>query len=275
MKRVLSIQSAVTLGAVGNTLAQAVMATAGHQLCRVDTVQLTAHPGHGFRAGGSIDDTAFADLLDGLDRLEARFDGMMTGYIGTGGQIAPIAAALDRFRAAQEGQLVLVDPAFGDHGRLYVDAVIAEGIRDTLIARAGLITPNAFELGWLTGTNVTSPDDAKTAAALLFDQHPQLMTVAATGIPTDGGIADGIYQRDAAMVHEKPALADGRRGFAGGGDLFTAVTMAGVLGGLDLDQACARASRISALVFAETLRLGGDDIALAAIASVLAGDRQG
>ena len=67
MKSVLSIQSAVTIGAVGNTMASLVMA-ARHHLCRVDTVQL-AHPGHGFRAGGSIDDQAFADILAGIERL--------------------------------------------------------------------------------------------------------------------------------------------------------------------------------------------------------------
>ena len=54
MKSILSIQSSVTLGAVGNTMAAAVMAASAHLLCRVDTIQLTAHPGHGFRAGGSI-----------------------------------------------------------------------------------------------------------------------------------------------------------------------------------------------------------------------------
>ena len=73
MKSVLSIQSAVTIGAVGNTMASLVMAAAGQHLCRVDTVQLAAHPGYGFRAGGSIDDQAFADILAGIRTAQSGF----------------------------------------------------------------------------------------------------------------------------------------------------------------------------------------------------------
>ena len=300
MKSILSIQSSVTLGAVGNTMAAAVMAASAHLLCRVDTIQLTAHPGHGFRAGGSISNDDFSAVIMGIERLNGwdGLDAIMTGYIGHVGQIAAIEDALSRFDGS--GRPVLVDPAFGDHGRLYCDEPLARAIAEQLIPRAKLITPNAFELGWLTDGHIVALDDAAHAASVLFDRHPMLEAVAATGIATgvEGEIADTLHLRGdhlaagdsisdpgSVKVFRKDALntISGNTGsgnpisgnamaggFSGGGDLFTALAMKGLMDGLGITDAVRDASRLSGLIFSETQRLGRKDIALEAIRPVIA-----
>ena len=69
MKQILSIQSAVTYGCVGNSVAAPVITRLGMQPLRVDTIALAAHPGYGINAGGSLDHADFTDILQSLNTL--------------------------------------------------------------------------------------------------------------------------------------------------------------------------------------------------------------
>jgi pyridoxine kinase len=77
---------------------------------------------------------------------------------------------------------VLVDPVLGDDGSLYVSNEVATAIRDELLPLASCITPNCFELGWLTGKPVTSKAEVLRAAATL--PHKEML---ATSIPVGPG----------------------------------------------------------------------------------------
>ena len=261
MKTILSIQSSVTMGAVGNTMAAAVFANSRHHLCRIDTIQLAAHPGHGFRAGGSITDSDFAALLGGLDRLGdggawRGIDAMMTGYIAGAGQIAPIAQAMDKFTEGG-GKPALVDPVFGDHGRLYVEEDVAAGIRDELIPRAGIITPNVFELGWLAGMPIDSPEDAAKATESLLERHPELKAVIATGFVHDDVVVDFLSRRSGTSSNANPF----RNGvFHGAGDLLAALLMKALMDGADMEDAFIQASTGTDGVLASTVATGGEQI---------------
>ncbi|XDZ65696.1 PfkB family carbohydrate kinase [Alphaproteobacteria bacterium LSUCC0684] len=246
MSALLSIQSAVTYGAVGNTMAELVMAGSRHHLCRIDTVQLTAHPGHGFRAGGSLPDTEFADLLGGLSKLGiwADFAAIMIGYIGRAGQVTPIKDALARYRQESNGP-VLLDPAIGDHGRIYVDKAVADGVLECLLPEASILTPNAFELGYLTSSSITGPEAAEKAAFGIIATHPNIEGVAVTGIALPSGIADAWIDRSGMTVFEKPALVRNRGGYSGAGDLFAALLMVHWLNGASWKDAATSASQLA------------------------------
>ena len=269
MKRILSIQSAVTLGAVGNTMAAAVLTVAGHQLACVDTVQLSAHPGHGFRAGGHISDEDFTSLIDGLKRLQCltEIDAIMTGYIGSVGQIEPIASILADFSHADRQKPILVDPVFGDHGKLYVDEAIAANIKTRLIPHATLITPNVFEMSWLTGTTIANVDDATAAAKILFNENEYAGSIVVTSVPHLSGIADVLFTDDDIFIYAKPSSG---RDFPGGGDLFSALVMLTLIEGQSVVEAVARASMLTSKIFDKTIALHRDDIALEAIAPFIA-----
>jgi len=226
MPKILSIQSAVTMGAVGNTMANLVMPPLGHQLCRIDTIQLSAHPGHGFKAGGSLDDGDFSDLLDGLIRLQAwqNLDGVMTGYMARPAQAQSTAALIRRIRSEKE-MPILVDPAIGDHGRLYVDHAVAEAIAHHLFDVADVITPNAFELGHFTSMTITARDTAIAAARQILSAHRNLKGVAVTGLAEGESIADLWISPDEVVAFDGPRLVHQTKGLSGGGDLFAAIAM--------------------------------------------------
>lgn len=264
MKSILSIQSAVTFGAVGNTMASLVMAVSGHHLCRVDTIQLAAHPGHGFRAGGSIDDSAFTDLLGGLQKLGRTMPvaALMTGYIGSPGQIEPLAGFISDFSSRNTKIPVIIDPAIGDHGRLYVENTIAEGIARHLVPLAAVITPNQFELGWLTDHEIDNRDQAISAARQLMEKFPRLQAVLLTGLMEDDKISDSLITRDSDTFYEKQGLG---RGFPGGGDLFSAIFTASLVNGKGMAESAETASHLCHAILEESRKKGSGEILLSAV----------
>ena len=118
MKQVLSIQSSVAAGFVGNTVAGPVLTALGQHPMLVDTVMLAAHPGYGKRAGGAVPDDILAAVLDGILSLTdtSGINIVTSGYLGSATQVAGITAFVDGWRDATSGTYVL-DPVLGDGGR--------------------------------------------------------------------------------------------------------------------------------------------------------------
>ena len=262
MQSVLSIQSSVTIGAVGNTMADIVMSAQRLHLCRVDTVQLAAHPGYGFRAGGSIDDRNFMDILDGIDRLSPSFSAIMTGYIGQPGQIGAISTFLKRQSNQHPDVPVIVDPAIGDHGKLYVDPDIANEIKVSLIALADVITPNSFELGWLTDSSINTRTDAADAAQMLLHTNSKLSAVVLTGLKQETQISDALFTRQGQIFFDKDGAGTG---FPGGGDMFAAILVAAMVTGKSLQEATERASLLCHAILEESRKKGSAEIMISAI----------
>ena len=271
MPKILSIQSAVTMGAVGNTMANLVMPPLGHQLCRIDTIQLSAHPGHGFKAGGSLDDGDFSDLLDGLIRLQAwqNLDGVMTGYMARPAQAQSAAALIRRIRSEKE-MPILVDPAIGDHGRLYVDHAVAEVIAHHLFDVADVITPNAFELGHFTSMTITARDTAIATARQILSAHRNLKGVAVTGLAEGESIADLWISPDEVVAFDGPRLVHQTKGLSGGGDLFAAIAMGKrMTAHHDWIKALEQASRLSRQILMASDHPNRDEINLDQILTAL------
>ena len=96
MKQILSIQSAVTCGFVGNSVAAPVITTLGMQPLLIDTISLAAHPGYGTIAGGPADQTQFSAILEALTTLRVlpQINSVVTGYLGDARQADPIHSCL-------------------------------------------------------------------------------------------------------------------------------------------------------------------------------------
>ena len=252
MKKILSIQSSVTAGFVGNAVAGPVLLALGHHPMLVDTISLAAHPGYGARAGGPLADDRFADQMRGVMHLHGLDDIAMvvSGYLGSAGQIAPLSELVTAWRgsAGAQGDYIL-DPVMGDAGRLYVAPALADGIRDKLLPLADIITPNQFELGYLSGIEITSRQSAGAAARILLAES-RLKAVLATGISAGphAGFGDLMITRDAAEIWQ-PA-SDTTHNVAGGGDLLTALFSGALATGLPLQDAFLHASKTAQAVIA-------------------------
>ena len=174
--KLLSISSQVVWGPVGNSAAVPALQAKGHEVLALPTITLSNHPGHGTPAGFRTHAEDMARMFAALEALGALsgLHAMLTGYFASVGQVQEVAGLLDRIPVPY----LLVDPVMGDHGRLYIPQDVAEAIREHLLPRASCITPNAFELAWLAGVDVTDEDSAIAAARALG-----IGEVLATSIP--------------------------------------------------------------------------------------------
>ena len=266
MKQLLSIQSAVAAGFVGNSVAGPVLTALGQHPLLVDTILLAAHPGYGRRAGGAVPAAILGDVLDGLATLTelSAMGTVISGYLGNADQIDAIAGFIDGWKqssgqsAADAARRYILDPVLGDGGRLYVAPDLAEAMITELLPRADIITPNRYELSFLSGRRVEDVTAATLAAQSLIPRF-QLEGVIATGI-VDGanGTGDLLVEASGTVVWQ-PARQDAQN-VAGGGDLLTA-TFAGLLNaGNDPQAAFTRASTLAQAVIAASP--DGRDLAL-------------
>jgi pyridoxine kinase len=183
---ILSIQSAVTYGHVGNSAAVFILQRLGHEAWPVDTVRFSNHPGHGGFRGSVIPAVELAALVAGLSErgFLAQADGVLSGYLGAADQGPVVADAVARVRLANPGALWVLDPVIGDRGRVFVRPGVPEFIRDVAVPQADVLTPNAFEVEYLTGIAPTTLAAARAAASQLVaaGQSPATRLVVATGL---------------------------------------------------------------------------------------------
>ena len=177
--KILSISSQVVWGPVGNSAAVPALQAKGYEVLALPTITLSNHPGHGAPAGFRTQVEDMARMFAALEALGAfhGIDAVLTGYFASVGQVEEVASLLARI----DVPFVLIDPVMGDHGRLYIPQEVAEAIRDHLLPRANCLTPNGFELAWLSGLEVLDETGAIEAARAL-----NVPEVLATSIPAGG-----------------------------------------------------------------------------------------
>ncbi|MEO9191247.1 MAG: pyridoxal kinase PdxY, partial [Acetobacteraceae bacterium] len=167
---ILSIQSWVAYGHVGNAAAMFPLQRLGAEVWAVNTVQFSNHTGYGAWTGDIFTGEAVGALIDGIAARGAlaRCDAVLSGYMGDRGIGLAVLGAVARVRAANPGALYCCDPVIGDDGQgVYVRPGIAELMRDRVLGDADIATPNRFELEWLTGATCATLEDARNGAARL------------------------------------------------------------------------------------------------------------
>ena len=215
--RILSVSSQVVWGPVGNTAAVPAFQAQGHEVLALPTIILSNHPGHGAPAGFRTQAEDMARMFAALEALGALndLDAAMTGYFASAGQVEEVTRLLQRIGVPR----LHVDPVMGDHGKLYVPQKVAEAIRDRLMPQASSLKPNAFELSWLSGMEVSDEASAVAAARSLG-----VAEVVATSIPAgDGELATLLVLSDHVHRVVTPKLAHVPHGT---GDFLSALYLA-------------------------------------------------
>jgi pyridoxine kinase len=190
---ILSIQSHVAYGHVGNASATFPMQRLGHEVWPIHTVQFSNHTGYGSWTGRVFDGLAVEELVDGIAARGAlaHCDGVLSGYMGSADIGQAVLSTVARVRAANPAALFCCDPVIGDVGRgVFVRAGIPEFMRDLAVPAADIVTPNQFELDYLSsGTSATLPD-ARAALARIHALGPRAVLV--TSLHTDTTPDDAI-----------------------------------------------------------------------------------
>ena len=157
--KILSIQSSVAYGHVGNSAAVFPLQRLGHEVWPVLTVHFSNHTGYGAWRGPLLAATDVAAVIEGIDDrgVLGEADAILSGYQGDPAVGAVILDAVALVKAKNPDAIYCCDPVMGDVGRgMFVRPGIPEFMRDTVVPRADLITPNHFELDFLAGTTTTT-----------------------------------------------------------------------------------------------------------------------
>jgi len=190
---ILSIQSHVAYGHVGNAAATFPLQRIGVEVWPVHTVQFSNHTGYGAWTGRVFEAGLITELVQGVaDRgVLGQCDGVLSGYMGSAEIGAAILDAVARVKAANPRARYCCDPVIGDVGRdVFVRQGIPEFMREHAVPAAAIVTPNQFELDHLTGRTSATRGDALAAVDALHALGPKAIMV--TSLHTDETPPDAI-----------------------------------------------------------------------------------
>jgi len=191
--QLLSIQSHVAYGHVGNSAAVFPLQRLGCEVWPIHTVQFSNHTGYGAWTGSVFDAATISALVDGVAARGALGScaGVISGYIGSADIGASILGCVSKVKVENPQARYCCDPVIGDFGRgVFVRPGVAEFIRRSAVCAADIVTPNHFELEHLTGRTAKTLKDACRAIDDIHALGPP--TVIVTSLCTDETPADTI-----------------------------------------------------------------------------------
>ncbi len=265
---ILSIQSHVAFGHVGNAAAVFPLQLMGHEVWPIHTVQFSNHTGYGAWTGQVFDAAIIGELLRGISERGALpgCRAVLSGYMGSAATIRQVAEAVATVRRANPGAIYCCDPVMGDVGRgVFVQPGIPELMIETAVPLADIVTPNQFELEMITGAPVGSLAEAIAAARKVIALGPKAVIV--TSLVTPDAPADEIrvlaVTPEAAWTVSTPLLSFPVP-LNGAGDALAALFLGHTLKGLATPDALA--ATVSGLfqLFADTHAAGTRELQLVA-----------
>jgi pyridoxine kinase len=228
---ILSIQSSVAYGHVGNSAATFPLMRSGVEVWPVLTVHFSNHTGYGEWRGPLLAAEDVAEVIRGIDDrgVLPRVDAVLSGYQGAEAVGAVVLEAVELVKQRSPRAIYCCDPVMGDVGRgFFVRPGIPEFMRDRVVPKAQIVTPNHFELDFLTGRETRTLDEVIDAAHALRAVGPE--TVLVTSVVTDTTEDDSLTMLavtgEGAWQVTTPRLD---RTFTGSGDITAAMFLAHLL----------------------------------------------
>jgi pyridoxine kinase len=259
---VISIQSQVAFGHVGNSAAVFPMQMHGIDVIAVPTTLLSNRPGYPTIHGRVLDAELVADLLLGVEERGAldTCQMILSGYLGSPEIAAVVADFVSRARARHPALLYACDPVLGDRDRgLFVQADIPPLVRDRLCPLADIITPNHFEFQYLAGAKASTSDKMIDAAQALLARGPSTVVVTSAELADtpDGEIETLAVERAKAWRVRTPKLPISPNGT---GDLFASLFASARVLGSDTPDALAHAASAIFAVLEQTAMRGTEEM---------------
>ena len=261
---ILSIQSHVAYGYVGNSAAVFPLQRRGDEVWPVLTVNFSNHTGYGAWRGPLIEADQVRDVVRGIDERGVldRADAVLTGYQGSADMGAAILDIVDLVRQRNPQAIYCGDPVMGDVDRgFYCLPGIPEFMRDQVVPRADVMTPNLFELEFLTGRQTSAIDEVVQAAHALRERGPR--TVLVTSVSAPGSAADvmrmvavtdeGAWQVETPMISQV---------FTGSGDVTSAIFLSSLLRSGSAAEALGATASVVYSLLRTTADTGSSELAL-------------
>jgi len=255
--RVLSIQSTVVSGYVGNKCATFSLQVLGFDVCPINSVQLSNHTGYKCFKGQVLNDSDIDTLYDGMKQndIHKNFSHLITGYIGSRSFLEKVGEIIQEIRDSNSNIVYLCDPVMGDNDKLYVPSDLVPVYRDVIVPKADIVTPNQFEAELLAEMKITNQAEALAAMQILHDKGPKTVVLSSTNLGSEGvlvslasTIKDGVKE---CYRIEMPYL---QAIFVGTGDLFASCLMAWMSKDNDLKTALEKTVSTVQAVITRTLK---------------------
>lgn len=234
--RVLSVQSHVVRGYVGNKSASFPLQVLGFEVDTINSVQFSNHTGYEHWKGQVLTADELHVLYEGIKLNNVnQYDYVLTGYTRDDSFLDTVVDIVQELKRANPSLVYVCDPVLGDNGAMYVPENLLPIYRNKVVPAADIITPNQFEAELLTGRNISSEKDAVEVMNLLHSMGPDTVVITSSDLPSPLGdqylVALGsqkIVRADGTMVTQQIRMDIPRVDavFVGTGDLFAAMLLA-------------------------------------------------
>eukprot|EP00112_Aurelia_sp_Birch-Aquarium-sp1_P004493 Seg1509.16 transcript_id=Seg1509.16/GoldUCD/mRNA.D3Y31 product="Pyridoxal kinase" protein_id=Seg1509.16/GoldUCD/D3Y31 len=226
--RVLSIQSHVVCGYVGNKSATFPLQVLGFEVDAINSVQFSNHTGYEHVKGQILNSKELAELFEGL-KLNGihHYSHLLTGYCCSESFLREILNVVKELRKDNPKVIFVCDPVLGDNGKFYVPESLVEIYKEEIIPLADIITPNQFEAELLSGVKINTEEDAIKAMDVLHTKGTKTVIISSTEIGKENTLvllasskSDNGIKRARLSMPKIDAI------FTGTGDLFSSMLLA-------------------------------------------------
>jgi pyridoxine kinase len=260
----LSIQSHVVYGHVGNSAAVFALQRIGVEVWPVHTVQFANHSGYGKPRGQVFDAGLIREVVGGIEErgVLGECNGVLSGYIGSADIGAAILEAVAAVKRANPAAKYCCDPVIGDAGRgIYVREDVPDFMKRKAVPAADVITPNQFELEYLAGRECKTLTQARDAVSAAHALGPRVILVTSLQVADTPKDAVDLLASDTAACFRlrTPRLPQKMNG---AGDAIAALFFAHYLRSGRIDEALSNAASVLFGVLAKTAAAGAAELAL-------------
>ncbi|XP_023222049.1 pyridoxal kinase-like isoform X3 [Centruroides sculpturatus] len=239
--RVLSIQSHVVSGYVGNKSATFPLQVLGFEVDAVNSVQFSNHTGYKHWKGQVLNAEDLDELFMGLKLNNLHhYTHLLTGYVRSLSFLQKVTETVKQLKEINPNLLYVCDPVMGDNGEMYVPSELLPEFRDNLTPLADVVTPNQLEAELLTGMKISNEEDALKAMQILHDRGIKTVIITSSDLASKDELLNlGSCIKDGKRTAVKLKISRIPANFLGTGDLYTALLSAWLTkSNFNLKEAC-------------------------------------
>lgn len=239
----LVLSSSVATDRVGGAAQALVLAESGIDPVLIPTVVFGRHPGHGVPGGFGLSGDQFSSILEGAlaNLVPGHIDLILTGYFSNAEQVMRTVALIADFKTQPHTPIIVVDPILGDEAKgLYVKPEVAEAVKQHLVPLADVLTPNGFELSYISGRKTLTPEAMVVASRSL--SLTLSAAVVTKSVPQQAADRIGVFVTDGQKALNL-SHARSPHHWSGTGDLFSAALAVKLIEGEDVMVAAEHATR--------------------------------